>query len=639
LSKGTENAHVKIRQTILEHMPREAEITRIEFEGPRLAIYVKNVVLLQEQSYIVTDIVNLLHKRIVIRSDPSIRVSEAEAEKKIKEIIPVEAEVTSVNFDPTLGEVVIEAKKPGLAIGKDGATLQSIIRTTSWRPRVLRTPPLPSKITASVRHILHSESEDRNRILRDVGERIFRPTLSRVSNVRLTTLGGFREVGRSAIFIQANESSVLLDCGVNPGAQGSAQSFPRFDVAEFDLDNLDAVIISHAHLDHCGLAPFLYKYGYDGPVYCSEPTSILMTLLQLDYLDVATREGVFSPFDQKDVRELVMHTIPLKYGVVTDVAPDIKLTLHNAGHILGSSVVHLHIGEGLHNVVFTGDYKFGKTMLLESASATFPRAETLITESTYGAPEDVMPEREGVEEKLTQIINETVEKGGKVLIPVPAVGRAQEILLVLDNYMKSGRLKELPIYIEGMIQEATAIHTAYPEYLAREIRDQILHHDVNPFQSDYFVNVTDSSTRGEIVQGGPCVIVATSGMLEGGPAIDYFKQLAPDERNTLVFVSYQIEGTLGNRIRSGLKDVSLMGHNGKVEIIKLNMRVESVEGFSGHSDRRQLLNFIQRMTPKPSRVLVGHGEARKCEDMAQAISRSLKLRAFAPQNLETIRLR
>jgi KH/beta-lactamase-domain protein len=620
-------------------MPREAEITRIEFEGPRLAIYVKNVVLLQEQSYIVTDIVNLLHKRIVIRSDPSIRVPEAEAEKKIKEIIPAEAEVTSVNFDPTLGEVVIEAKKPGLAIGKDGATLQSIIRTTSWRPRVLRTPPLPSKITASVRHILHSESEDRNRILRDVGERIFRPTLSRVSNVRLTTLGGFREVGRSAIFIQANESSVLLDCGVNPGAQGSAQSFPRFDVAEFDLDNLDAVIISHAHLDHCGLAPFLYKYGYDGPVYCSEPTSILMTLLQLDYLDVATREGVFSPFDQKDVRELVMHTIPLKYGVVTDVAPDIKLTLHNAGHILGSSVVHLHIGEGLHNVVFTGDYKFGKTMLLESASATFPRAETLITESTYGAPEDVMPEREGVEEKLTQIINETVEKGGKVLIPVPAVGRAQEILLVLDNYMKSGRLKELPIYIEGMIQEATAIHTAYPEYLAREIRDQILHHDVNPFQSDYFVNVTDSSTRGEIVQGGPCVIVATSGMLEGGPAIDYFKQLAPDERNTLVFVSYQIEGTLGNRIRSGLKDVSLMGHNGKVEIIKLNMRVESVEGFSGHSDRRQLLNFIQRMTPKPSRVLVGHGEARKCEDMAQAISRSLKLRAFAPQNLETIRLR
>jgi len=639
LSRATENAHVKIRQTILEHMPREAEITRIEFEGPRLAIYVKNVVLLQEQSYVVTDIVNLLHKRIVIRSDPSIRVPEAEAEKRIKEIIPVEAEVTNVTFDPSLGEVVVEAKKPGLAIGKDGATLQSIVRATSWRPRVLRAPPLPSKIIASMRHILHSESEDRSRILRDVGERVFRPTLARASNVRMTTLGGFREVGRSAVLIQADESSVLLDCGINPGAQRSTQSFPRIDVEEFDLDKLDAVIISHAHLDHCGLTPFLCKYGYDGPIYCSEPTATMMTLLQLDYLDVASREGAFAPFDQKDVRELVMHTILLKYGVVTDVAPDIKLTLHNAGHILGSSIIHLHIGEGLHNIVYTGDYKFGKTMLLESAASTFPRAETLITESTYGAPEDVMSEREGVEERLVQIINETVEKGGKALLPVPAVGRAQEVMLVLDNYMKSGRLKELPIYIEGMISEATAIHTAFPEYLAREIRDQILHHDVNPFQSDYFVTVTDPSTRGEIVEGGPSIVLATSGMLEGGPAVDYFKQLASDERNAIVFVSYQIEGTLGNRIRGGLKDVSLMNQNGRMEVIKLNARVESVEGFSGHSDRRQLLNFIQRMSPKPSRVLVGHGEARKCDDLAQAISKSLKLRAFAPQNLETIRLR
>jgi len=630
---------VKIRQTILEHMPREAEITRIEFEGPRLAIYVKNVILLQEQSYVVTDIVNLLHKRIVIRSDPSIRVPEPEAEKKIKEIIPVEAEVTNVTFDPSLGEVVVEAKKPGLAIGKDGATLQSIIRATSWRPRVLRAPPLPSKIIASMRHILHSESEDRSRILRDVGERIFRPTLAPASGVRLTTLGGFREVGRSAVLVQADESSVLLDCGVNPGSQNPVHSFPRIDIEEFDLDNLDAVVISHAHLDHCGLTPFLCKYGYDGPIYCSEPTATMMTLLQLDYLDVASREGAFAPFDQKDVRELVMHTIHLKYGVVTDVAPDIKLTLHNAGHILGSSIIHLHIGEGLHNIVYTGDYKFAKTMLLESASSTFPRAETLITESTYGAAEDIMLEREGVEGKLVQIVNETVEKGGKVLLPVPAVGRAQEIMLVLDSHMKSGRLKELPIYIEGMISEATAIHTAYPEYLAREIRDQILHHDVNPFQSDYFVTVTNPSTRGEIVGGGPCIIVATSGMLEGGPAIDYFRQLASDEKNALVFVSYQIEGTLGHRIRTGLKDVSLMGHNGKMEIVKLNARVESVEGFSGHSDRRQLLSFVQRMTPKPSRVLVCHGEARKCDDLSQTISKSAKVRAFAPQNLETVRLR
>jgi len=639
MPRGINDSHAKIRETILEHMPKEAEITRIEFEGPRLAIYVKNVILLMEQSYVVTDIVNLLHKRIVIRSDPSIRLPEREAEVTIRNLVPAEAEITAINFDPSLGEVIIEARKPGLTIGKDGSTLQEIIRATRWRPRVLRAQPLPSKIIASTRHILHSESEERSRILRDVGERIFRPTLTRTSNVRITTLGGFREVGRSCLLIEANESSVLLDCGINPGSQDPIQAYPRLDMDEFDLDKLDAVIISHAHLDHCGFTPFLCKYGYDGPVYCSEPTAIMMTLLQLDYLDVTSREGGFAPFDQKDVRELVMHTIPLKYGVVTDVAPDIKLTLHNAGHILGSSIVHLHIGEGLHNIVYTGDFKFGRSMLLEPASSVFPRAETLVIESTYGGQDDLMPEREGVEERLVSVVNETFEKGGKVLIPVPAVGRAQEIMLVLDAYMKSGRLKEAPLYIEGMINEATAIHTAYPEYLVKEIRDQILHQDVNPFQSDYFVTVNHPDERDGILAGGASVVMATSGMLEGGPAIDYLKRLAEDEKNTLIFVSYQIEGTLGNRIRNGLKEVSLMSAGGKMEAVNVKMRVESIEGFSGHSDRNQILSFIHKMSPKPNRVIVNHGERKKCEMTAQSVAKLLKLRTLAPENLETVRLR
>jgi len=639
MPRGINDSHAKIRETILEHMPKEAEITRIEFEGPRLAIYVKNVILLMEQSYVVTDIVNLLHKRIVIRSDPSIRLPEREAEVTIRNLVPAEAEITAINFDPSLGEVIIEARKPGLTIGKDGSTLQEIIRATRWRPRVLRAQPLPSKIIASTRHILHSESEERSRILRDVGERIFRPTLTRTSNVRITTLGGFREVGRSCLLIEANESSVLLDCGINPGSQDPIQAYPRLDMDEFDLDKLDAVIISHAHLDHCGFTPFLCKYGYDGPVYCSEPTAIMMTLLQLDYLDVTSREGGFAPFDQKDVRELVMHTIPLKYGVVTDVAPDIKLTLHNAGHILGSSIVHLHIGEGLHNIVYTGDFKFGRSMLLEPASSVFPRAETLVIESTYGGQDDLMPEREGVEERLVSVVNETFEKGGKVLIPVPAVGRAQEIMLVLDAYMKSGRLKEAPLYIEGMINEATAIHTAYPEYLVKEIRDQILHQDVNPFQSDYFVTVNHPDERDGILAGGASVVMATSGMLEGGPAIDYLKRLAEDEKNTLIFVSYQIEGTLGNRIRNGLKEVSLMSVGGKMEAVNVKMRVESIEGFSGHSDRNQILSFIHKMSPKPNRVIVNHGERKKCEMTAQSVAKLLKLRTLAPENLETVRLR
>jgi KH/beta-lactamase-domain protein len=623
---------------ILEHVPKEVEVTRIEYEGSTLAVYTKKPELLVEQSSLIADIVNVIRKRIVVRSDPSVRLPEKEAERIAKSIIPAEAEVTDINFDPSLGEIIIEAKKPGLVIGKNGAVLQEIIRQTKWRPHVLRSPPLRSKIVTHMRHYLHSESKERERILRTIGERIFRPKLYDVGDLRITVLGGAQEVGRSAFLVQTRESSVLLDCGINPGSSKPFESFPRLDNAQFELDSLDAVVISHAHLDHCGLLPFLYKYGYDGPVYCSAPTSNLMTLLQLDYLDVASKQGIIAPYDQKDVRECVLHTIPLRYGVVTDIAPDIRLTLHNAGHILGSSLVHLHIGEGLHNIVYTGDYKFARTMLLEAATREFPRVETVITECTYGGPEDVMPSRVEAEERLTAIVNETLERKGKVLIPVPAVGRAQEIMLILDGYMKRGLMKEAPVFIEGMISEATAIHTAYPEYLGREVRNSILHEGVNPFQSDYFTIVEHPNVRQDIIDGEPCIILATSGMLEGGPVIEYFKALAESEANTIIFVSYQIEGTLGRRVQKGLNEVTLLNSEGKLDLIKVRLRVESIEGFSGHSDRKQIISYISNLKPEPERVIVCHGEKAKCLSIANFLQKRMGLQAFAPSVMETFRL-
>ena len=490
-----------------------------------------------------------------------------------------------------------------------------------------------------MRHFLYSESKERERILRSIGERIFRPPVYETGDVRLTALGGFRQVGRSAILIQTRESNVLLDCGINPGSTTPTVAFPRLDTPQFDLDALDAVVISHAHLDHCGFLPFLFKYGYDGPVYCSAPTSSLMTLLQLDYLDVANKQGIMPPYSQKDVRDTVMHTIPLRYGSVTDIAPDIRLTLHNSGHILGSSLVHLHIGEGLHNLVYTGDYKFGKSMLLEPAVATFPRVETIITESTYGAPEDIMPTRAESEQQLTNIINQTMDREGKVLIPVPAVGRAQEIMLIIDDYMRRGLLKEAPVFVEGMISEATAIHTAYPEYLAKNVRNSILYEGINPFQSDYFTIVEHPSAREEIVDGDQCIILATSGMLEGGPVIDYFKRLAGDKRNTIIFVSYQIDGTMGSRLQKGLTEAPLINSSGKMEVMQVEMQVESVRGFSGHSDRRQLVSYLQRLKPKPERIIVLHGEKTKSLSMAHMFKRKYNVESLVPEVLETIKLR
>jgi len=638
VAPNSERDKIEISQYILQHVPKEAEVTRIEYEGSTLAVYTKKPEVLVEQSSVIVDIVNVIRKRIVIRSDPSVRLAEADAERITREIISPEAEVTDINFDPSLGEIIIEAKKPGLVIGKNGTVLQEIIRRTKWRPHVLRSPPLRSKIVTHMRHYLHSESKDRERILRTIGERIFRPKTFDVGDLRITALGGVQEVGRSAFLVQTRESNVLLDCGINPGSSRPFEAFPRFDNPAFELDSLDAVVISHAHLDHCGLVPFLYKYGYDGPVYCSAPTSNLMTLLQLDYLDVASKQGIMAPYDQKDVRECVLHTIPLRYGVVTDIAPDIRLTLHNAGHILGSSLSHLHIGEGLHNIVYTGDYKYGRTMLLEAAATEFPRAETVITESTYGGVDDVMPSRIEAEERLTAIINEALERKGKVLIPVPAVGRAQEIMLIIDGYMRRGLMKEAPVFIEGMISEATAIHTAYPEYLGREVRHSILHEGINPFQSDYFTIVEHPNIRQDIIDGEPCIIMATSGMLEGGPVIEYFKSLADNSKNTIIFVSYQIEGTLGRRVKKGINEVTMMSSEGKLDVIKVGLQAESIEGFSGHSDRRQIINYIVQLMPRPERVVVCHGERAKCLSIANFIQRRCEVQTLVPSVMETFRL-
>jgi uncharacterized protein len=225
-----------------------------------------------------------------------------------------------------------------------------------------------------------------------------------------------------------------------------------------------------------------------------------------------------------------------------------------------------------------------------------------------------------------------------VLIPVPAVGRAQEIMLIIDGYMKRGLMKEAPVFIEGMISEATAIHTAYPEYLGREVRHSILHEEINPFQSDYFTIVEHPSIRQSIIDGEPCIVLATSGMLEGGPVIEYFKNWSENENNTIIFVSYQIEGTMGRRVQKGINEVTMMDNEGKMAVVQCKLRVESIEGFSGHSDRRQLVAYLTNLTPKPERIFLCHGEKSKIYNLANFISNKADITTVVPAVMETFRL-
>ncbi len=627
----------EIKTQILAKTPPSADITEIEFEGPEVAVYSRNPQILVDNGELVKNLAKELRKRIVIRSDPSVRKDQAKATNLVKELVPEEAEISSIQFDPNIGEILIEAVKPGLVIGKNGATLRKITSETFWRPNVSRAPPLESRIIKTVRDILFKNSEERKKILRKVGRRIHRKQMFPTEWVRITSLGGYREVGRSATLLRTPESSILIDCGVNVGRNTTKDMFPRLDTLEFSIENLDAVVITHAHLDHCGFLPYLYKYGYEGPVYTTKATSNLMTLLQIDYLDVAKKEGKMLPYASKDVRDLVLHTIPLSYGEVTDISPDVRLTLHNAGHILGSAIVHLHIGNGLYNLVIAQDFKYRQTNLLDPAVSKFPRLEALFMESTYGNPQDVMPTNKEAETQLMNIIGATLNRGGKVLIPVLAVGRAQELQIVLESLMARGMIPKVPIYLDGMISEATAVTTCHPEYLSRKLREKIFHVGQNPFLAECFHKVEGRDERAKIILGDPCIVLATSGMLTGGPSVEYFDKLSGGAKNSLIFVSYQGEGSLGRKVQKNVNEITVM-EKGHARILKIEMEIHTVIGFSGHSDRRELLNYARKVTPRPEKIFLIHGEKSKCISLASTLHKMLKVETKAPDVLETIRL-
>ena len=633
-----------IMSVILQDIPSDAAVTRIEYEGPRIALYTKNPRYLMENNQIISNMVNTIKKRIVVRTDESIRKSEEDARNILLQLAPKEAEVKSTFFDTALGEIIVEVKKPWILNAPadidnpNGFNIVDLVDKTGWKIRVRKASPIQSEMMQQVNYTLKMTVQDRSKFYKHVGEKIFRPKLDENAEASLLTLGGFSEVGRSCMLLTTHESKILMDCGINPGAKEPLSAFPRLDWANINLDEIDAIVISHAHLDHTGFLPVIFKYGFNGPIYCSEPTLPLMTLIQTDYVKVAMGEGAIPIYTERDIKEVIKHTITLPYGMVTDIAPDVKLVLSNAGHILGSATVHLHIGNGDHNVVYTGDLKYGRSQLFESASWNYPRVETLIIESTYGAKEDIMPPREEVEAHFVNTINKVLADGGKVLIPVPAVGRAQEVLMVIDSYMKAGKLIEAPVFIEGMISEATAMHIAYPEYLLKDLRQRILETDDNPFMSEYFTIIEHADGRSEALRDEPAIIMATSGMLEGGPVIEYFKSIASNPKNKVVFVSYQINGTLGRRVLDGSRQVSVMGRDGKIEVIDINCQVEKIEGFSGHSDYNQIMSYVNRLRPKLRRVIVDHGERRKVENVASAVGRIFRLPTMHPSVQEAIKL-
>ncbi|MBS3098453.1 beta-CASP ribonuclease aCPSF1 [Candidatus Woesearchaeota archaeon] len=628
----------EIIKEILKNLP-EKKISDACFEGANIVLYTKDKSFFLDNNGLIKKIVSDIKKRIELRPDPAITMELEKAEKEIRKIIPEEAGIDQVIFDPQRSMVIIEAEKPGLVIGKQGSFLRDIREKTLWVPLIRRKPAIRSKLIENIRAVLYQQSDFRRKFLDKTGHRIYDGWLREKKHewIRVTYLGGGRQVGRSCLFLQTPESRILLDCGVNVASDDEA--YPFLEAPEFDIKQLDAVIVSHAHLDHCGFVPYLFKYGYEGPVYCTAPTRDVMALLLLDYVKIMRSEGKEPIFTSEEIKEMVKHTICLDYEEVSDVTPDVRLTLYNAGHILGSSMVHLHIGNGLHNMLYTGDMKFGRTMLLEPAATVFPRLETLMIESTYGGKDNILPSREECENQFSNIVAETIKRNGKVLIPVLGVGRAQEVIILMESMIREKQMEDVPVFIDGMVWDVTAIHTAYPEYLNNTIRKLIFHKDQNPFLSDSFKRVGSQKERMQVVEEtGPCVIMATSGMLVGGPSVEYLKQLADNPKNSLVFSCYQGEGSLGRRIQRGEREI-IFGSSAKQEVLPIKCEVHTIEGLTGHSGRNQLMNFVNKCEPRPKKVIVNHGENSRCLDLASSIHKQNRVETNAPRNLEAIRVK
>ena len=631
----------ELKKKISKMIPDDVDY-KVDLEAGSIAIITK-----QPEAFggagdnLTVRIAKTIKRRIVIRPHSDILADEKTVHDAVAQIIPSDAKVRKVWLDPALSQVILECDDPSTAVGRKGSNIRALRDEIGWLVDVVRAPAIESRTQHDIRRYRKELADERKSLLRKFGTRIYRTQRPGEPWVRVTALGSYREVGRAMHLVTTNESKILVDCGAKPTTNRSEVQ-PFFAAPEMlPLDNLDAVVITHAHIDHIGMLPVLFKYGYRGPVYCTPPTRDLMTLLQIDYIKVAKAEGNEPPYSKADIQECIKHVVDINWGDKTDISPDIKMTMENAGHILGSSSVYMQIGEGKgeHKLLFSGDIKYEKSWLFDAATVRFPKVETLVIESTYGGPQDVQPTRQQASQELQDLIRDALGRRGKIFCPVFAVGRSQEVMIAIDQLFKSGIVKPVTVWVDGMISEATAIHSSHPNFLNRDLRRQMLKGGMdNPFNSSWFKQVDSREQRDAILlDPNPCIVLATSGMMTGGPIVEYFKHWAPEPSATLCFVGYQASGTLGRRLQKGHAQVPLMD-GGQTLMVDIRCNMVTIDGFSGHSDRNQLIDYVDALNPTPRKIICHHGDPQTCNAFRQGLREKFRVQTYAPANLETLRL-
>ncbi|KAJ2780667.1 hypothetical protein GGI15_003458 [Coemansia interrupta] len=443
--------------------------------------------------------------------------------------------------------------------------------------------------------------------------------------MKVVPLGAGQDVGRSCVLVTLNNKTIMFDCGMHMGYNDSRR-FPDFNYITTSNDftsRIDAVVITHFHLDHCGALPhFTEQRGYDGPIYMTPPTKAICPLLLEDYRKITVeRKGETGFFTSQHIKDCMKKVVPLHLHETVWVDDELELRAYYAGHVLGAAMVYARCGS--ESVVYTGDYNMTPDRHLGAAWIDKVRPSVLITETTYGTT--IRDSKRSRERDFLEKVHSCVLRGGKVLIPCFALGRAQELCILIESYWERMGLT-VPVYFSaGLTEKANRYYKLFINWTNQKVKESFV--DRNPFDFKYI----KAWNRDYVDLPGPMVLFATPGMLHIGTSLEVFKKWAPDERNMLIMPGYCVAGTIGAKVLAGAKVVDIDQYSQ----VHVNIDVQNLS-FSAHADAKGIMELIRQAAPR--NVVLVHGEKSRMSYLKSRVMGEFGCPCYDPANGEMLEI-